>query len=127
LAILAEIVLESDFFMHGSGAHLKTIGFTLFVFLLATIGTTQNAKPLPPIVLPNHELEDLNARVSRPPIRRSVDPVALQNKAHQLAGLAASMPQSIENANNGVLEKDLIERLKRIEKLAKQLRSQLDH
>ena len=114
--------------MHGSGGRtVKTTGFTLFVVLLATIGTAQNTKPVPPIMLHTHELEDLNVHVSRPPIRRPVNPVALQNQAHQLSDLAASMPQSVENANKGVLEKDLIERLKRIEKLAKQLRGQLDH
>jgi hypothetical protein len=115
--------------MHGSGGRtVKTTGLTLFVVLLATIGTTQNTKPDPPIMQHTHELEDLNVRVSPPPpIRRSVNPGALQNQAHQLADLAASMPQSVENANKGLLEKDLIERLKRIEKLAKQLRSQLDH
>ena len=73
------------------------------------------------------ELERQNESVSPPTIRRSVDPVTLQNQANQLADLAAAMPQAVQNANKGVLEKDLIERLKRIEKLAKQLRSQLDH
>ena len=73
------------------------------------------------------ELERQNESVSPPTIHRSVNPVTLQNQASQLADLAASMPQAVENANKGVLEKDLIERLKRIEKLAKQLRSQLDH
>jgi hypothetical protein len=73
------------------------------------------------------ELERQNESVAPPAIRRSVDPVTLENQANQLADLAASMPQAVENANKGVLEKDLIQRLKRIEKLAKQLRSQLDH
>ena len=72
------------------------------------------------------ELEMQNESVS-PANRRSVNPVILENQANQLADLAASMPKAVENANKGVLEKDLIERLKRIEKLAKQLRSQLDH
>ena len=73
------------------------------------------------------ELERQNESVSPPTIHRSVNPVTLQNRANQLADLAAAMPQAVENANKGVLEKDLVERLKRIEKLAKQLRSQLDH
>jgi len=73
------------------------------------------------------ELERQNESVSPPVIRRSVNPIALENQANQLADLARSMPQSVQNANKGVLEKDLIQRLKRIEKLAKQLRSQLDH
>ena len=71
------------------------------------------------------ELEEQNESVSPLPIRRSVDPVALQNQANQLADLAASMPKAVQNANKGLLEKDLVQRLKRIEKLSKQLRNQL--
>jgi hypothetical protein len=73
------------------------------------------------------ELEKQNESVSPPPVHRSVNPVTLENQASQLADLAASMPKAVQNANQGVLDKDLIQRLKRIEKLAKQLRSQLDH
>ena len=109
------------------GRTVKTTGLIMFVVLLGTIGTAQNTKPVPAMMRQTHELENLNISVSPPPIRRSLNPVALENQAHQLADLAASMPQSVENANKGVLEKDLIERLKRIEKLAKQLRSQLGH
>ena len=73
------------------------------------------------------ELAMQNESVSVPPLRRSINPVALQTQANQLADLAASVPQDVQNANKGLLEKDLIQRLKRIEKLSKQLRSQLDH
>ena len=109
------------------GRTVKTTWIALSVVLLATIGNAQSSKPVPPGIIHERELEAQNESVSPPPIRRSVNPVALENQAHQLADLAASMPQAVENANKGVLEKDLIERLKRIEKLAKQLRSQLDH
>jgi len=71
------------------------------------------------------ELEMQNESAS--PLPSSVNPVTLQDQAKQLAELAASMPQAVQNANKGVLEKDLVVRLKRIEKLAKQLRTQLDH
>jgi hypothetical protein len=71
--------------------------------------------------------QELEMQNESAPIRRSVNPAALQDQAKQLADLAASMPQAVQNANKGLLEKDLVQRLKRIEKLAKQLRTQLDH
>ncbi len=67
-----------------------------------------------------------NERDPVPTAHRSVNPAALQSQANQLADLAASVPQGVQNANKGLLQKDLIQRLKRIEKLSKQLRSQLD-
>lgn len=73
------------------------------------------------------ELETENESVSPLPTRRSINPGTLQDQAKQLADLAASMPQAVQNANKGLLDKDLVQRLKRIEKLAKQLRIQLDH
>lgn len=72
------------------------------------------------------ELEMKNERTSPPAVRRTINPITMQSQANQLADLAASMPQAVQNANKGLLEKDLIQRLKRIEKLAKQLRSQID-
>ena len=103
---------------------------TLFVFcvvlLLGVICFGQSSRPVPPGMRHAQELEEQNESVSPLPIHRSVDPVALQNQANQLADLAASMPKAVQNANKGLLEKDLVQRLKRIEKLAKQLRSQID-
>ena len=97
------------------------------VVLLWGLCSAQNSKPVPPGMRHAQELEMQNERVDVPAARRAVNPVALQSQAKQLADLAASVPQGVQNANKGLLEKDLIERLKRIEKLSKQLRSQLDH
>ena len=102
--------------------------FTLCaVGLLGGICTAQSSKPVPAGISHARELDMQNDRESAPVIVRSVNPVDLQNQANQLADLAASVPQGVQNANKGLLEKDLIRRLKRIEKLSKQLRSQLDH
>jgi len=40
-------------------------------------------------------------------------------------GLAQSVPSQIQQVQRGVLPKELIDKLKRIEKLSKQLRSEL--
>jgi hypothetical protein len=62
-----------------------------------------------------------------PPLyqRATVDPAKLRRDADELASLAQSVPPEVDQTNKGVLPKDLSEKLKRIEKLAKQLRSQI--
>jgi hypothetical protein len=57
----------------------------------------------------------------RPP----VDMVKLQRAAQELAELSASIPADVNRANHGLLPKDVLDKLKRVEKLSKQLRSEL--
>ena len=54
-----------------------------------------------------------------------VDQARLERDANELAKLAGDIPSLIEQANKGLLPKDLSQRLKRIEKLSKQLRQEL--
>ena len=54
-----------------------------------------------------------------------LDPVQLQRDAKELLALSQSLQPDIEYVNRGLLPKDTIEKLKRIEKLSKHLRSQL--
>jgi hypothetical protein len=54
-----------------------------------------------------------------------VDTARLQRDAQELAELSATIPADISRANQGLLSKDVIDKLKRVEKLAKQLRGQL--
>jgi len=74
------------------------------------------------------ELEQQNERGFPPPhpSQRSLRIAELNTEADQLAELAASVPQGVQNASQGLLEKGLLEKLKRIEKLSKHLRSELD-
>ncbi|MGA8213040.1 MAG: hypothetical protein WB799_05575 [Candidatus Sulfotelmatobacter sp.] len=62
-----------------------------------------------------------------PPLnqRAPIDFAKLRHDADELAGLAQSVPPEVDQTTKGVLPKDLGEKLKRIEKLAKQLRSQI--
>jgi hypothetical protein len=58
---------------------------------------------------------------------QNVDVTRLKQDANELANLAQSIPPDVEQTTKGLLPKDLDQRLKRIEKLAKQLRSQINH
>jgi hypothetical protein len=57
--------------------------------------------------------------------RPKIDTVQIKRDADQLAKLAAEIPPAVEQASKGVLSKDLNDRLKRIEKLSKQLRREI--
>jgi hypothetical protein len=57
--------------------------------------------------------------------RSAVDMAKLQRDAQELAELSASIPLDVNRANQGLLSKDLPDKLKRVEKLSKQLRGEL--
>jgi len=54
-----------------------------------------------------------------------IDAVQVKRDAEELAKLAGEIPTGVEQANKGMVSKDLNDRLKRIEKLSKQLRREL--
>ena len=65
----------------------------------------------------------LDPSVSFP--RKAANPERLQEEAAELARLAAGIPAQIQSVNAKLLPKDLNSQLKRIEKLAKHLRSEV--
>ena len=98
------------------------------VFLLGVLSSAQNSRPVPAGMRHAQELKQQNERGFPPPdpSRRALSMAQLNTEASQLAELAASVPQSVQKAGKGMLEKDLLEKLKRIEKLSKHPRSKLD-
>ena len=62
-----------------------------------------------------------------PPVapRRALDLDKLKRDAGELATLAQSVPPDVDKVAKGALPKDLSEKLKRIQKLAKQIQSQI--
>jgi len=55
-----------------------------------------------------------------------IDIVKLQQEAEDLARTAQTIPTDVASVRGGALPKDMIEKLKRIEKLSKRLRSELN-
>jgi hypothetical protein len=55
----------------------------------------------------------------------TADMVRLQRDAQELADLSASIRTDVERVSRGLLTKDVVEKLKRVEKLSKHLRSEL--
>jgi hypothetical protein len=104
--------------------------------LLAGVGTVvlfagpvqvQSSPGFPPGLSQANQAEAQKERDIPPPAapRRTVDLDKLRRDANELAALAQSVPSAVDRTTNGVLPKDLSDRLKRIEKLAEGLRSQI--
>jgi hypothetical protein len=97
-------------------------------FLLCSLpaGTQERAAPVPPGL---HHAEKEGSRPLEPPVRqhRRADPAQLKQEAEELAKLSAAVPSGIDLVSRGQLPKNLTDQLKRIEKLAKQLRSEISH
>ena len=58
------------------------------------------------------------------PVQR-LDTFAMEREARELSALAGSIPGDVEQLKKGLLPKDAVGKLKRIEKLSKQLRGQI--
>ncbi len=96
----------------------------LAAFLPATFA--QGGKPIPRGIRQADQAED-QAQKSIPPPSMSprTDPKQLQKDADNLLQLSQSISAEMAQVNRGVLPGDLIEKLKRVEKLSKHLRSEL--
>lgn len=79
----------------------------------------RSADAAPVTIVPNAPV------ASRTSLKPQVDPLELQREAKQILELSKSIPSDIEYINRGLLPRDTIEKLKRIERLSKQLRSQI--
>jgi hypothetical protein len=60
------------------------------------------------------------------PRRVPPDPAKLKTEAVELRDLAAAVPGAMDQVSKGMMPKDLDENLKKIEKLARQLHSQVN-
>jgi len=97
----------------------------LSVLLVATIVVSSRGQshfPLPP------EAADKQNTIgdSKPaPHTPRVDAAQLQREARELLELAQTIPVDVQHVNQGLLPKDTVQKLKRIERLSKHLRGEL--
>jgi hypothetical protein len=80
--------------------------------------------PASPTMNGSHELRITDRDM--PVLPRQLDPARLQKDALALATAAGSIPADIESVRKGMLPKEIILKLKQIEKLSKQLRNELN-
>jgi hypothetical protein len=89
------------------------------VLLVAVPLPGQNVNPMHPeeIQVQKHPSpDDMTVRVAN---------LQLKKDAKDLAELCASVPGDMEGVSRGLLSKDLLEKLKRVEKLSKRVREEL--
>ena len=95
----------------------------LFLFLMsATTQTTKSNYPTPPEPLNKED----QASQSTPSIAQRIDLARVQKEADDLARTAQTIPADVVSVRKGMLPKDTIQKLKRIEKLSKRLRTELN-
>jgi len=105
---------------------VKILSLFVASLFLCSLAVPQGRPGPPGITQGDQTVEQGDKNVPPPLYQRSrIDPAKLKRDADELASLAQTIPPGIEQTTKGVLPKDLVDRLKRIEKLAKQLRSQI--
>ena len=80
--------------------------------------------PPPPASMDRDHAQAAPDEAKLPP--HHIDLVKMQQEADDLARTAQTIPTDIGGVRQGTLPKDVIEKLKRIEKLSKRLRSELN-
>ena len=93
------------------------LGFSLVMAAQASHHMPTPPEPLDP--------QTQQAQQSQTPTRR-IDSVQVQKEADELARLAQTIPADVTSVRKGILPKDVIEKLKQIEKLSKRLRTELN-
>lgn len=98
------------------------------LFLLLSPGLAISAQTRPPGFPKPPEAADKSPTAtdeSAPPRRPHIDALQLQREARELLELSQSLQLDIDQVNHGLLPKDTLEKLKRIEKLSKHLRGEI--
>ncbi|MGB8581256.1 MAG: hypothetical protein WCD47_10580 [Candidatus Sulfotelmatobacter sp.] len=106
---------------------MKHLGWIIPLFLLTASSSLTQVKPIPPGVRQADQTEAQTERNIPPPVnqRTHVDVDKLRRDADELARIAQTIPPDVAILQRGLLPKDMMEKLKRIEKLSKHLRSQI--
>jgi hypothetical protein len=99
--------------------HFRVLCLSFGVLLGAVVASAQNVNLKHP--------DDIGAQKQITPdeMRDRAAQAQLQKDAKELGELCASIPPDMDGVKRGVLPKDELEKLKRLEKLSKRVREQL--
>lgn len=102
----------------------RVLFFLLVVFLCGAIQSQDRPRQIDRA----YRMMDARGNPYFPPpvTRKRVDAAAVKAEADELANLAQTIPAQIGQVEHGMLPKDLAKNLKRIEKLTKHLRRELN-
>lgn len=99
---------------------------TVIAFLVVSTAwaAPQNTHHFP---TPPGSMDDQSQQPNSPSLpSKHIDLVQAQREANDLARTAQTIPLDVASVRKGMLPKDVIEKLKQIEKLSKRLRSELN-
>ena len=107
---------------------LSSVALLLGLLFSPSILTAQSGRPIPPGVRQADQAEAQTEKNIPPPTtqRAHLDVAKLVQEADELARIAQTIPADVASIQKGKLPKDVIEKLKQIEKLSKHLRSQIN-
>ena len=103
---------------------MKTAGLLMPVLLLCAVPAAAQGRGWPQPPEPAEKTQ-VTPKPAIPEQKPRLDTVQLQREARELSDLATSLPADIEHVSHGLLPKDTLDKLKRIEKLSKRLRGEL--
>lgn len=95
---------------------------TCVLFCALAVGAQQQKMSPPP---PPLDPDRATTTTDQTTLQRKLDLAELQRQADDLARTAQTIPSDVASVRKGMLPKDVIEKLKQIEKLSKRLRSEL--
>lgn len=103
---------------------LVVISISVLGFALSTgAQQTRGKMPTPPESMNGN---DVNVPQDQATLQRRLDMAELQREAEDLAKTAQTIPSDVASVRKGMMPKDVILKLKQIEKLSKQLRTKLN-
>lgn len=101
---------------------LSSLPAVIAFSLMMAAAQTSHHMPTPPEPM---DPQSRQTEQQQTPARR-VDSGQIQKEADDLARMAQTIPADVASARKGMLPKDVIEKLKQIEKLSKRLRTELN-
>ncbi|MGB8866988.1 MAG: hypothetical protein WCC71_23090 [Candidatus Sulfotelmatobacter sp.] len=106
---------------------MKHLTYILFFVLVVASSARSQTRPRPPGLEQAEQAEQQADKSLPPPMtqRTHVDFTRLRQDADDLARIAQTIPDDITSIQKGMLPKDMVEKLKQIEKLSKRLRGQI--
>ena len=75
---------------------------------------------------PSRDPEHTNATPEQTTLTKHIDLLQLQKEADDLARTAQTIPSDVASMRKGMLPKDVVQKLRQIEKLSKRLRTELN-
>lgn len=104
---------------------MKATGLVVSILLLCALPAASQGRGWPQPPEPAEKTQ-VTPRQNTAEPRPRLDLVELQREARELSDLATTLPADMEHVSHGLLPKDTIDKLKRIEKLSKHLRGEIN-